>query len=85
MALPTLDDVLDTVADQRPTYWTSLDLRSGYHQTTLDPETSDRTAFSTHENGELPLEHCLIMLFHVLVCLAVFLYSLTMVAHSFRS
>jgi hypothetical protein len=49
--LPTLDDVLDTVADQRSTYWSFLDLRSGYYQTTLDPETSDRTAFSTHDGN----------------------------------
>ena len=49
--LPTFDDVLDTVADQRPTLWTSLDLRSGYWHVALDPETADRTGFQTHEGN----------------------------------
>jgi Reverse transcriptase (RNA-dependent DNA polymerase)/RNase H-like domain found in reverse transcriptase len=47
--LPTLDEVLDVVADQKPTLWTSLDLRSGYWHTGLDPETADRTGFQTHD------------------------------------
>ena len=47
--LPTIETVLDTVADQKPLLWTSLDLRSGYWQTCLDPETADRTGFSTQE------------------------------------
>jgi hypothetical protein len=28
--LPTFEDVIDAVADNRPTLWGSLDLRSGY-------------------------------------------------------
>ena len=28
--LPTIETVLDTVADQKPLLWTSLDLKSGY-------------------------------------------------------
>ena len=49
--LPTIETVLDTVADQKPMLWTSLDLRSGYWQTCLDPETADRTGFSTQEGN----------------------------------
>jgi len=49
--LPTIETVLDTVADQKPLLWTSLDLRSGYWQTCLDPETADRTGFSTQESN----------------------------------
>ena len=47
--LPTIETVLDTVAEQKPLLWTSLDLRSGYWQTCLNPETADRTGFSTQE------------------------------------
>jgi hypothetical protein len=36
--LPTLDEVLDSVAEQRPVLWTSMDLKSGYWQAFLDPE-----------------------------------------------
>ena len=43
--------MLDTVADQKPLLWTSLDLRSRYWQTCLDPETADRTGFSTQEGN----------------------------------
>ena len=49
--LPSLDEILDTVAEQHPTLWTSLDLKSGYWQTRLDPATADRTAFEA--GGEL--------------------------------
>jgi hypothetical protein len=49
--LPTMEEVLDCVAEQRPQYWSSLDLRSGYWQTELDPATADRTGFQTHEGN----------------------------------
>jgi hypothetical protein len=49
--LPTLDEVMDSIAEQRPALWTSLDLRSGYWQVALDPETADRTGFQTHEGN----------------------------------
>ena len=45
--LPTMNDVIEQMADQRPIYFTSLDLKAGYWQVPLDPATSDRTAFKT--------------------------------------
>jgi len=45
--LPTLEEIFDTLSEERPVLWTSIDLRSGYWQTKLDPETADRTAFQT--------------------------------------
>ncbi|HSN24512.1 MAG TPA: reverse transcriptase family protein, partial [Methylomicrobium sp.] len=47
--LPTITDVFDVVADQKPTLFTSLDLRSGYWQTALDEQSYDKTAFQTHD------------------------------------
>jgi hypothetical protein len=43
--------VIDAVADNRPTLWGSLDLRSGYWQVELDPQTADRTGFMTDEGN----------------------------------
>ena len=45
--LPTLEEIFDTISEERPVLWTSIDLRSGYWQTKLDPATADRTAFQT--------------------------------------
>ena len=45
--LPTMSDVIDQMAQQRPIVFTSLDLKSGYWQIPLDKSTSDRTAFMT--------------------------------------
>ena len=47
--LVSVDDIVDQMAEQQPMYFSSLDLRSGYHQIKLDPRTADRTAFSTPE------------------------------------
>jgi hypothetical protein len=41
--LPTLEEVLDSVSAQNVVYWSSLDLRNGYRQTELDPETADHS------------------------------------------
>ncbi|HSN22734.1 MAG TPA: reverse transcriptase family protein, partial [Methylomicrobium sp.] len=49
--LPTMEEVLDSIAEQRPVYWTSLDLRSGYWQAELDPLTADRTGFQVTDLG----------------------------------
>src|SRR5664279_2258216 len=49
--LPTLEEILDAVSTQRPLLWTSLDLRSGYWQTSLDPSTADRTGFTTQDGN----------------------------------
>jgi hypothetical protein len=49
--LPTMEEVLDSISAQKVVYWSSLDLRSGYWQTELDPDTADRTGFQTHEGN----------------------------------
>ena len=49
--LPTINDVIDTVAEQKPTLFTSLDLRSGYCQTSLDEQSYAKTAFKTDDNS----------------------------------
>jgi len=45
--IPILEEVLDTVSEQRPTLWSTIDLRSGYWKVALDPATKDRTGFQT--------------------------------------
>ena len=37
--LPTLDDVIDVMADQQPSWFSVLDFRAGYFQLKLDRET----------------------------------------------
>ena len=49
--LITLTDVLDAVGDAKPTLWSALDLKSGYWQVALDPETAEKTGFQTHERN----------------------------------
>ena len=44
--LPRIDDILDTLGGMK--YFSSLDLASGYWQVALDPESSSKTAFTTH-------------------------------------
>ena len=44
-ALPTMNDIIEQIADQKPIYFSSLALFSGDHQIPMDRETSDRTAF----------------------------------------
>ena len=46
--IPLWQDVLDAVSEARPTIFSSLDLKSGYHQILLDPDSRDKTSFSTH-------------------------------------
>lgn len=43
--LPTLDEVIDTIANEKPVLWSSLDLKSGYWQAKVEPMSRDRTAF----------------------------------------
>ena len=45
--LPRIDDILDTLGGAK--YFTSLDLASGYWQVSLDPQSSHKTAFTTHQ------------------------------------
>jgi hypothetical protein len=47
--IPTLPDFYDVIAEQKITLFSSLDMRSGYHQLMLDPATAHKTAFQTHE------------------------------------
>jgi hypothetical protein len=47
----TMEEVLYSISAQKVVYWSSLDLRSGYWQTELDPEPADRTGFQTHEGN----------------------------------
>ena len=44
--LPRIDDSLDLLAGTR--YFSSLDLASGYWQVGMDPESQEKTAFTTH-------------------------------------
>ena len=47
--LPTLPQVLDTMANAKPTTFSLLDMKWGYHQIKINDEDSrDRLAFSTH-------------------------------------
>ena len=45
--LPTLDDVIDVMADQQPQWFSVLDFRSGYFQLKLDPETSYKSTYTS--------------------------------------
>lgn len=47
--LPRIDDLMDSVGESGATIFSTLDLRSGFHQIKLDPETAHKTAFITPE------------------------------------
>ena len=49
--LPKFDDVVDSVAEQNSKIFTVLDLKSGFHQIPLDPQTRHKTAFVTHDGN----------------------------------
>ena len=51
--LPTLDDVIDVMAEQQPSWFSVLDFRQGYFQLKLDDETKYKTTFSTHDGSFL--------------------------------
>ena len=44
-----MEDVLDTLSDKKVGIFSTLDLKSGYWQVRLDPETAHKTAFITHQ------------------------------------
>lgn len=46
--LPRLEDVFDTIGNSKAKIFSVLDLRSGFWQIPLDPETKHKTAFVTH-------------------------------------
>ncbi|GFX71303.1 hypothetical protein TNCV_2453151 [Trichonephila clavipes] len=43
--LPRIDDMLDTLADN--TWFSTLDLKSGYLQVKIHPDDKEKTAFTT--------------------------------------
>ena len=47
--LPRIDDLMDSIGESKATVFSSLDLRSGFHQLKLDPETAHKTGFITPE------------------------------------
>ena len=49
--IPTMNDIIDGLSAAKPTIFSSLDLKSGYHQIPLDEESRDKTSFTTHEGS----------------------------------
>jgi hypothetical protein len=47
--LSTLEEVLDSISESGAKFYSNCDLRAGYWQVALDPQTVDRTGFQTHE------------------------------------
>ena len=47
--LPRVEDVFDAIGESKAKLFTSLDLNSAYFQIPLDPSTSHKSAFVTHE------------------------------------
>ena len=47
LRVPRLDDVLDSVGETRPQFFTVLDCTQGFHQIPLDPESRGKTGFIT--------------------------------------
>jgi hypothetical protein len=47
--LPTLEEVLDSISEVGPKFFTNCDLKAGYWQVALDPEAADRSGFQTHK------------------------------------
>ena len=48
LRIPRLDEILDDVGQNRPKYFSTFDLQSGFHQVPLDEASRDKTAFLTH-------------------------------------
>ena len=46
--IPRIDDVFDKLGDKQPTWFSTLDLASGFWQIPLDPNTKEKTAFVTN-------------------------------------
>lgn len=47
--LPQLTDIFDAVTEAKPKYFSLLDLRSGYHQISLHPDSREKSSFITHQ------------------------------------
>ena len=48
--IPHIADVFDTIADAKAEVFSVLDLKSGFWQVPLDPETAHKAAFVTHQS-----------------------------------
>jgi putative transposase len=46
--LPLFEDIIDRVSQSAVTLWTKIDLRSAYHQISLDEATRDRVSFQAN-------------------------------------
>jgi hypothetical protein len=46
--LPNIGELLRHIGSQRPKFFATLDLTSGYHQMAVDPGSRDATTFTTH-------------------------------------
>ncbi len=46
-AMPTFDDLYDSISRQRPQWMSSLDMLSGYYQIEMDEKSQDYTTFNT--------------------------------------
>ena len=46
--IPRIDDIIDTVGQGKPKYFSCFDLQSGFHQVPLDAKSRKYTAFTTH-------------------------------------
>lgn len=49
--LPLLNDVLDAMSENQPTIFSVMDMKSGYFQIPLHPNSQPKTAFTTHEGS----------------------------------
>ena len=49
--LPTIDDIVDAMSENKPTIFSLLDMRSGYFQIGLSETSMDKTTFSTHQSS----------------------------------
>ena len=47
--IPRIDDLIDTIGQQRGKFFTSLDLMKGYHQVKVSEQAKDKTAFVCHK------------------------------------
>ena len=45
-----MEDVQDTLSEKKIGIYSTLDLKSGFWQVKLDPETAHKTAYVTHES-----------------------------------
>jgi hypothetical protein len=49
--IPTMTDIIDCIGDSGSTIFSTLDMKSGYHQIPLTESAKPKTAFSCHGNS----------------------------------